>query len=702
MNFWNQVPIVRPCIFFILGILSALYLDADVHIPMFVFIALFFVAIIFSSKRIVTYKNIWVYGVIIYLLIFLSGFEITNIKTSKFDSDNFINFKTGDNPVIVQLLEPVTAKPNSYKSVVKVIAVKDKGSWRSTKGKAIVYFKKDSLASELFYGDRIIFNKNFDEIAAPANPYEFNYKKYLSQKGIYNQVYLKQNDWKIISRNNGNKIYAYSFKLKEYLLNILKDNGITGDEFAVVSAMLLGASDYLSPELRAEYSGAGAMHILCVSGLHVGIIFLILNSLLFFLNKNKYARFLKAVILLIFIWFYALLTGLSPSVVRASTMMSFIVVGNTFNRQTNIYNTLAASVFLLLIINPFLITQIGFQLSYMAVIGIVTIYPYLYRLMPPYNWLADKIWSLLCLSFSAQLAIFPIVLFYFNNFPNYFLLTNLIVVPLAGFIIYLGMFVICISFINFLNIFFSKILCFVISFLNHSIFYINDLPYSQINNVNINFFELLVIYLIIFSLCFYFIEKRPLILKLGLSFFIILLSSIAYNHYNVVNTRKIIVYNINKHTAIDFFDKDKSLFFCDSAIINDDKNLEYKISGNRIKNGIKNIEKYNLDEDSLNMETYDFFKEKNFIQFYDKRICIIDDDNNFFSGNKKIKIDYLIIRNNKKLNVADLLLNFSPALIIIDSSVSKYYSRKIKEECKNSGIAYYSVSESGAYVSECL
>lgn len=702
MNFWNQVPILRPCIFFILGILSALYSDVDIHIPLFIFLGLFILAIIFSIRRIITYKNIWIYGLIIYLFIFLSGFELTNIKTSKFDNDNFINFKSDKDIVVAELVEPLTIKPNSYKACIKIIAVKHKNVLRCTNGKAIAYFKKDSIFNDIYYGDRIIFNKNFDEIAPPANPNEFNYKKYLSQQGIYNQVYLKQSEWKILSRNNGNKIFELSFRLKDYLLRILHKNGIEGDEFAVVSAMLLGAGDFLTPELRAQYSGAGAMHILCVSGLHVGIIFLVLNSILFFLNKNKYTRFLKALLLLIFIWFYALLTGLSPSVARASTMMSFIIVGNTFGRSTNIYNTLAASVFFLLIINPFLICQIGFQLSYMAVIGIVTIYPYLYKLLPAYNWFTDKIWSLLCLSFSAQLAVFPIVLFYFNNFPNYFFITNLIVVPLSALIIYLAMFVICLSLISFLNVFFSKILCFIISFLNNSIFFINDFPYSQTNNVNISFYEFLIIYFIIFSFCIYFIDKRKIFLKFGLGFFIILFSLIIDNGFKISNQNKIIVYDINNHTAIDFFYKDKTMFFCDSAIINDNKNIEYKIAGNRIKNGIKDIEKYCLDEDSLNLKTNNFFKENKFIQFSDKHICIIDDDYNFLPVKNKIKLDYLIIRNIKKINIADVMGNFSPGLIIFDSSISKYFIRKIKNQCEKINVKYYFVSESGAYVCDVL
>ncbi|MCK4406529.1 MAG: ComEC family competence protein, partial [Bacteroidales bacterium] len=438
MNFWHQFPFVRLITPFIFGIISAVSLGQEIHVPLFVLGVLFIIIllIVFIPNIFFSFKYRWVFGLVIFALLYLSGFELTVQKFQKFKQLHVFQLPVEKRNYIVDIIEPVSQKQNSYKVIAGIRSAETDDKWEYSRGTVILYFQKDSLSKEIRYGDRIVLNANFIETKPPQNPSEFNYKRYLENKGIYHQAYIKSGTWKVLSTENCNKLLTFALSIRNNFFKILERNNIRGNEFAVVSAILLGYDDKLDKELVKEYSGAGAMHILCVSGLHVGIIYLLLNSMLFFLKKFRYGNNIKAVVLILLIWFYAMLTGLSPSVLRASTMISFIIIGKSLNRQTNIYNSLAASAFLLLIINPFIITSVGFQLSYAAVIAIVMLQQPMYKLWIINNWLGDKMWAITTVSIAAQLGTFPIALLYFHQFPNYFIITNLIVIPLSGFIIY--------------------------------------------------------------------------------------------------------------------------------------------------------------------------------------------------------------------------------------------------------------------------
>lgn len=157
------------------------------------------------------------------------------------------------------------------------------------------------------------------------------------------------------------------------------------------------------------------------------------------MSRTQVLRIIKLLILLLCLWSYAFITSLSPSVMRAVTMFSFIAIANVMQRQTNIYNTLAASAFLLLILEPNMVFEVGFQLSYLAVLGIVSIYPIVYPLFVFKSKWTDTLWQLNCVSIAALIATFPLGIFYFHQFPNYFLVANILVLPLIPFIIYFGL-----------------------------------------------------------------------------------------------------------------------------------------------------------------------------------------------------------------------------------------------------------------------
>jgi competence protein ComEC len=207
-----------------------------------------------------------------------------------------------------------------------------------------------------------MFGAVLQEIAPPQNPGSFDYKRYMAADNVYHQGYINYYSWKTIKKPTGINIYLIADRIRNYFVNVLKNNNLSGKELAVAAALMLGQRDALDYETMQDYSGSGVIHILSVSGLHVGVIYLVINFLLGFFSKKKWQVYLKSAIIIITIWAYALLTGLSPSVSRAALMFTFITLGNMSSRYVHIINSLSISAFVLLLLDPWVITKIGFQL----------------------------------------------------------------------------------------------------------------------------------------------------------------------------------------------------------------------------------------------------------------------------------------------------------------------------------------------------
>lgn len=693
---WSEFPFIRLVIPFILGITAAISSGFGFQINLIVFLIFIIIigAYVFHLYKKTGYRFRWVFGAMISLFIFLCGFNLTVQKTEKFN-DNHIGKFAGKNVyAVIKIADQPQIKENSCKATVEVLRIKDSAGWQEVEGKSLVYFKKDSLASKLAYGDVLVVSTTFTDVKPPMNPSQFDYKKYLSNKFIYQQAYISNDSWSIFERNQGNKIQSFAYFLREKILDILISNEITGREYAVISALLIGYTDKIDPELIKEYSGTGAIHILSVSGMHVGLIFIFCNFLLFFLDRFKFGKFIKASLLLSLVWFYALITGLSPCVLRAAAMFSFIIVGKAFRQESNIYNTIAASVMFLLMFNPYFITDIGFQLSYLAVIGIVAIYPLIFKIYIPKYSFVEKVWSLIAVSVAAQLVTFPLALYYFGQFPNYFLITNIIAVPLSTAIIYTGIIVVATSFYPYLSVLISKLLIIMLKLLNGSIHTIEALPFSVTKGAYISIIEMIAIFLVIVSIIYFLVNNKKPALIFGVFSLCILFTSFTIKKYNHLSQKRIIIYNVKNHTAIDFVDGKDNVFLADSAIIKDNKTIDFNISNNRNKNGIAKISELAINEETKFMSD-NLLIINGFIQYYDKKIALVD---RAVYSKKKIDVDYLIIKNNPDFTLEEIKTMYNFRKLIFDTSNKSYYLRKLIQECKKTGTDYYSVQDSGAFI----
>ncbi|PKP44932.1 MAG: hypothetical protein CVT95_10045, partial [Bacteroidetes bacterium HGW-Bacteroidetes-12] len=489
----NSFPLVRLLLPFVIGIVVAIYLPSNAIYPFYAFTFLFILTII--SLLIKNYNLKYVFGILVHINLLLAGYSLTSFKA---ENKIVTNNNSNDNQfIIAEISEPIVVKEKSIKAILTIKGIKSKQNWLKSEGRAIIYLQKDSLSIQLKANDIIAFEPMLKDVPPPQNPNEFDFRNYLAYHLIYQQAYLKTSNWTILKKATNLSIFAWASETRKNLINKLENLGIKDDRLHVASALILGYKDDIDAQLKNAYSSAGAMHVLAVSGLHVGIIFLIFNQLLLFLHKIKYGKYIQGVLLILILWIYALLTGLSPSVMRAATMFSFIVGAKMTNRNSNFFNTLAASALTLLLFNPLLIMEVGFQLSYLAVIGIVVIQPLIYNLYYTKWWLLDKIWELTAVSIAAQIATFPLGLYYFHQFPNYFLLSNLIVIPLAIGILYLGLLVLALSPFPVIASFLAKVLDYVILFLNKIVVYIDELPYSLSQNIKFTLLDNYLIYITI-------------------------------------------------------------------------------------------------------------------------------------------------------------------------------------------------------------
>ena len=429
-DFWRNNPAFRILIPLLLGTVAAILLRIEIYSLTYISVALLLIFILLSKAK--KYWLVFVKSTLLFLLVFTLAMQWVIVKTEKYSPTHFEKFLVSDEIVHVKINSKLEEKENSYKAEFEVLNIVLNKEVKQVSGKLIAYFKKDTLIHDITYGDELLIKSSINSISGPKNPDQFDYRNYMYLNGFYSQTYLTPSDWKLYKEQQGFSLFKYAYLAQDWCYNQLARNGLKGEQLKVAAALLLGKRNELEPNQIRAYASAGAMHVLAVSGLHVGILFFILKFSFGFLKRLKRWKWLYLIIILSFLWFYAMLTGFSASVLRASTMFSFILIGEeVINRKVSIYNMLAISAIILIVVDPFIVFSVGFQLSYLAVIGIVYFQPKIYRLFYVKNWLLDQAWKITAVSLAAQLATFPLGVYYFHQFPVYFFVSNLLVIKTA-------------------------------------------------------------------------------------------------------------------------------------------------------------------------------------------------------------------------------------------------------------------------------
>ena len=578
----RNFPLIKFLFVFSVSISVGIYFELHQKIFYYLFffslIGLAFYELTVSNRK--KYKRA-LSELLIVLSIFFSGLTVVIIQTDQLKND-FIGKYIEDNnmildQLIVEIVKPIKLTSKKVSVTANVKAIQYRGQSIQTEGKSIFYLNKDSLSAKLLPGDILEFkNAQFKNLTYHHNPGQFDYATFLRFHQIHYANYINEWDKKGSTFN----FLRYPTLIRNKALEVLKENVIIKSHFPIVSALVLGYKDELSNHTKHSFSSTGAMHVLAVSGLHVGIIYFVLKSMMTLFTFNQRNRVFRNILVLIGIWVYALITGMSPSVLRACTMLSFLIIAEVFNRNTNVYNVLSASAILLLIINPYLIMQVGFQLSYLAVLGILYIQPKMEKIWAPKYWLIKKIWTITTVSIAAQISTFPLGLLYFHQFPNYFLISNLVVIPAAFLILSLGILIIVLSFSKIIVGFISYLLQHVLNSLLLVIRHIESIPGSLTEGLSISIFETMLIYLFIALILISLKFKKYIFYGISTFIFFLLLFINGIEDYRLRGLKRIIVYNIPNHFGMDLVNGPNHYFIGDSALIHNDEKLLFYVKHN--------------------------------------------------------------------------------------------------------------------------
>lgn len=701
----NHIPLLRLLLPFVAGIIGTVYLKPNLLYLLYALgTCLILYLVLFSIKKVnSSFKLRWIFGVLLYLNLALTGATLTALNYQKSTTNTPSLTKNNNQLIIGEITEAPQVKEKTVKAIIKLKGLKHKDSWTASKGKIIVYLQNDSLAKTLSIGDIVSFEPKLENVPPPKNPSEFDFRKYLSYHLIHQQAFLRSNNWKIVQKSPSNSLIKTAHNIRQYLINTLKQKGLKDKELAVASALILGYKDDIDAQLKSAYSSAGAMHVLAVSGLHVGIIFLIFSKLLFFLDKFKVGRIIKGILLILILWCYAFITGLSPSVMRAATMFTFVVSAKMTDRNSSFFNTLAASAFALLIYNPLLIMEVGFQLSYLAVIGIVIIQPWVNNWFYTKWWLPRKIWEITAVSIAAQIATFPLGLLYFHQFPNYFLFSNLIVIPLALTILCLGLAVLCLAYIPIVGDYLALGLNYLVQFLNYSVTLIDELPYSLSENVKFSISDAWLIYLLIASTILLVAYRKFKYMLIGCSALIVYLVFNLSFRLTTEKQQKLIIYNIPQYTAINFIDGTDNILVSDIKLTKNRSKMLFHTQNNWINNGVKNEKVVRLDHlkkkhqlsNIYRISNPNLFNKRNYFQFYDFKMVVIDNKTVLPNTAKSNDLDLVVLTKNSKLSITEIVNKFNPKQIVIDASNSTYNRERWLSENINAKI--WDITNNGAF-----
>lgn len=670
-------PIIILTLCLIFGILFEHFFPIDLTTTIVCFILSFLVPTLLFLKLKSTINNSIVFGISIYLCMFTIGVFNAKVYTNKQLNNHYKNQIVLDEstPKIITFKIREVLKPSRYydKYLIRVLQVDSFMVF----GKVLLNVEKNTSNELLTVDDIITVKTPFKAIQSPLNPNQFNYKSYLKRNYVFHQLHVKTSQLFLISKKK-HTVLGYAARIREHIQNKLKTTSFSDDEFAIIEALFLGQRQNVSNNLYQTYSKAGVIHILAVSGLHVGIILLLLNTLFQPLNHIKNGRYIKTLLIVIILWGFAIIAGLSASVVRAVTMFSIIALVMHLKRITNVYNTLAISMLLLLIINPNFLFDVGFQLSYLAVISIVLFQPILFKLYHP-TYLIDRfLWNILTVSIAAQIGVLPLSIFYFHQFPGLFFISNMIIIPFLGIILALGITVIFFASINALPNSLLITYRYIIKALNQIVKWISSHEQFIWDNIPFDIVEVLFSYLII-SVGIYIIHNKSFRnILLGLIVVIMMQLYLIYNTH-LRQTHELIIFHKTKHTLIGIRNNSSLIIhhnLHDSILKKENTIVNYsrETGLNRIHyDGIKNV--YKINEDLL----------------------LVIDSLGIYQGTS-FKPTHILLRNSPKINLERLIDSFHPKVIISDGSNYKTYQTRWEATCKAQNTLFHKTTKKGYIV----
>ncbi|MFT3950181.1 MAG: ComEC/Rec2 family competence protein [Agriterribacter sp.] len=686
---WKEAPFIRLLIPLMAGIIFQWYYPVLVSTLIISGLSCFIFFFLFSfSKGYLLFRHKWLLGVLLMSIFFFAGALLVHFKNITHQQKWFGNAYKEKAAIIAVLNEPLVEKNKSYKAVATVLAVVDGKKIIQAKGDIMLYFKKDSATIPgLQYGSAIVFNKPLQSITNSGNPGAFDYKRYCLFQDITRQAFLGEKDFTIAEGNFQPVYKQWLQNSKNHLLQILR-RYIPGErEAGVAEALLIGYRDDLDRDLIQSYSNTGVIHVIAISGMHLAMIYGLLIIILRPLGKNRKTRLVRGIVILSVLWLFTLLSGAGPSILRSAVMFSFIVIGESLSKQVSIYHTLSASAFFLLCYNPFFVWDVGFQLSYTAVLSIVIFS------RPVSNWFyfknkwIDNVWKLVAVTISAQILTTPLSVYHFHQVPNLFLLSNLVIVPLSGIVLYAEILLCIISFIKPLAVLTGKFIAVLIQWMNGFINWVDGIPFAVSNNIAVSVIQACLLYAFIITVSLWLMHKRNAMVKYAVA--VLLMFSLSVSLKNIYQQQKqtFIVYNTPKYSAIDCISGKQYFFIGDDTCRKDGFFKNFHLNPSRILRSVK-------ETDSL----AGLWSHPPYIFFKNKTIALLDSAVKTLPDSAVVNVDIIVLSNNIKYPVSLINQAFRGNQYVFDGSNSTWKIRQWKNECDSLHLRRHSVQDDGAFV----
>jgi len=668
--------IIKLSITLLIGIVLEFYfkIPVDILLPIGFLIFLIFICLYLRSRKL-KFPDIF-FGVSLFMMFLFLGVFTASLQLPYTHAKHYAHTLNKESNNLYTLTASVTEllKPtsNSERFIISATSL----DRRKTKGKILLNLRKGINSKSLEVGDILLMPIQFQDIKAPLNPHQFSYKSYLERSGILKQANSEPEDVQIIGSTKFNIFRIAERSRKEIILK-LEEANFTKNEFSIIKALLLGERRDISPTTFSNYASAGAIHILAISGLHIGILLWLLTMILKPIERIKFGKFYSFMIILIFLWTFALVTGLAPSVVRAVFMFSIIAVGIQFRRNTNITNSVFISLFFLLLINPYYIYQVGFQLSYLAILGITSIQPLLQKLWKPKNRVILYFWKLLSVSIAAQLAVLPLSFFYFHQFPTLFFVTNIVILPFLGIILGLGLVVIVLSLLDLLPAILISLFEFMILQMNNFVTFISSFQSFVIKDISFSIFLCLTTYLALFTFIQLILKWTPKRILTFLFSIIILQTSLIFEKVDTTPFKAVIFHSTEQ--SLIAIKKHQELVLYSPKEVDSSQLIM--------------LSRFNSEESIISTERIAL---GNVLDIWDNKILIIDSSGIY--DIPAFKPDIIILRNSPKINLDRVLEKLQPEVIVADGSNYKYLVQHWHKTLENKNSLFHATAEKGAYI----
>jgi competence protein ComEC len=666
--------IIFFAIAFSIGILIGFYI-AEKLPPLlpFVCLLLLLLAIVWFRQQ-KNLHNTSLFGIILFGLFICLGCYSYQGTLPTFQASHYIQQQDSTIPFVqLRIKEVLKSDRYNFKYTANIEAI----NATPRTGVVLLSITKDSLTKPLDIDATIVLKAPFTGISSPKNPYQFNYAHYLQTQGIYHQIRCTSSEILRFDYTN-HSMRGYAERLRNYCISKLEKTSIAQEELAIIQALVLGQKRALDKQQYEAYAAAGAIHILAVSGLHVGILYAILFLLFSPITTLKKGDILRSILIVISLWGYAVLTGLSPSVSRAVTMFSFFAIAQSLHRKTSTINTLGLSFVTLLLYNPLFLFHVGFQLSYIAVLSIISIQPKLSSYYKPRKKLVAFVWNTATVTLAAQIGLAPLSIYYFHQFPGLFFMTNLVVLPVLGTILGMGILVILLASFSILPEALANFYGNTIGLLNDFIAWVaaqDDFLFQEISFPGALLF---VSYLILFS-CFLLWKKWHIKQILFCLYSCIVALSVLIGEQWSRKPSQLIIFQKSRQTIIAIKQEQEIIVFLPDSVSNSMRSI---------------ISKYRT---GINSPSISEKKALQVFKYKDRTFLILDSLALYPNG---FQNPVVVLTQSTQVHLVRFIDSVQPQQIIADGSNYKSYVNRWKETCRQKKIPFHSTYEKGAFVWE--